>query len=150
MRLSHKRAKFYLIRDVNPSHTSQKTSCTVCVVSYSECMATRKIIESDLTGEEQASTVTFGMGDTWYEIDLTDDERAEFEGFLNKYRDAGREKEIIPEKKKVVPVTSREERRQIREWARARGFDFAVHGRIPKHVQRAYDEAHDIKRDDAM
>lgn len=110
-------------------------------------MAEKKVIESDLSGRLDAERVTFGLGGTWYEIDLTDDERQGLEKALGEYLAKGRTATSLkPAPRKMVPTTTHEEREKIREWGRKNGFDFAPYGRIPKEVMRAYDEAHDIKR----
>lgn len=108
-------------------------------------MATRKIIESDLSGKTGAATVTFGMDGTWYEIDLTDAERKALEKAMADYRTKGRKtrRTVSP----AVPQTSAEEREEIRTWGRENGFEFNKVGRIPRRVQLAYDEAHNIKRE---
>lgn len=107
-------------------------------------MAIRKVIESDLSGREDAKTVTFGLGDTWYEVDLTKDEQKQLEEMMSTYLKAGRKAEQGAPKKPLVPETTPEERERIREWGRENGFEFAERGRIPKKLQRAYDEAHGI------
>lgn len=110
-------------------------------------MAIRSVVESDISGKPDAATVTFGLGDSWFEIDLTDEERKELESSLKRYVDKGR-KATPPkgEKKKLVPDTTPEEREKIREWGRSNGFTVPARGRIPKEVMKAYDEAHDITR----
>lgn len=110
-------------------------------------MAEKKVIESDLSGRQDAARFTFGMGETWYEIDLTDDERRELEAKLEAYVEAGRKAQPKPvEKKKMVPDTTEAERTEIRKWGAAHGFDFRTRGRIPKELQAAYDKAHNITR----
>ncbi|GAP61324.1 nucleoid-associated protein Lsr2 [Arthrobacter sp. Hiyo1] len=110
-------------------------------------MAIKKVIESDLSGRQDAERVTFGLGETWYEIDLTDDERQGLEAALKSYLAAGRKATQEPPKpRKMVPTTTPEEREKIREWGRENGFDFAPYGRIPKEVMAAYDAAHKITR----
>ncbi|MFC9755182.1 Lsr2 family protein [Streptomyces sp. NPDC056921] len=109
-------------------------------------MAIRSIVESDLSGKPDAATVTFGLGGTWYEVDLTPEEQKELERALKSYLKVGRKAEEKPAKKQVVPETTAEEREKIREWAREEGLEFAERGRIPKTVQKAYDEAHNIDR----
>lgn len=110
-------------------------------------MAMKKVIESDLSGRQDAERVTFGLGDTWYEIDLTDDERQGLEAALQSYLAAGRKATPEPpQRRKMVPTTTPEEREKIREWGRNNGFDFAPYGRIPKEVMAAYDAAHKITR----
>jgi len=109
-------------------------------------MAIRKVVESDISGKPDAATVTFGLGDTWYEIDLTVEEKKELERKFKDYLSHGRKASPKGEKKRLVPDTTPEERETIREWGRANGFEFAERGRIPKPLQKAYDEAHDIQR----
>ncbi|MDX2547488.1 Lsr2 family protein [Streptomyces sp. WI04-05B] len=111
-------------------------------------MAIRSIVESDLSGKPDAATQTFGLGDTWYEIDLTPEEQKKLEEALKPYLEVGRkaEKTTPAPKKRVVPETTTEERDKIREWAKKEGLEFAERGRIPKTVMKAYDEAHGIDR----
>ncbi|WP_327357801.1 histone-like nucleoid-structuring protein Lsr2 [Streptomyces sp. NBC_01304] len=109
-------------------------------------MAIRSIVESDLSGKPDAATVTFGLGDTWYEVDLTAEEQKDLEKALKSYLKAGRKAGQSAPKKRVVPETTAEEREQIRDWAKKKGLEFAERGRIPKNVMKAYDEAHGIDR----
>ncbi|MBD0673966.1 histone-like nucleoid-structuring protein Lsr2 [Streptomyces sp. CBMA156] len=115
-------------------------------------MAIRTVVESDLSGKPDAATVTFGLGDTWYEVDLTPEEKKDLEDALQSYlkvsRKAGPPSPPAPSapKKRIVPETTVEERETIREWAKQAGHEFAERGRIPKKVQKAYDEAHGIDR----
>jgi hypothetical protein len=109
-------------------------------------MAIRSIIESDLSGKPDAATVTFGLGDTWHEIDLTAEEQKDLEDALKPYLKVSRKAGKPASKKRVVPETTAEERDRIREWAKKEGYEFAERGRIPKTVMKAYDEAHDIDR----
>lgn len=109
-------------------------------------MAIRTVVESDLSGKPDAVTVTFGLADTWYEIDLTDEEQKQLEQKLKTYLASSRKATKSGEKRRVVPHTTVEEREQIRVWAKEQGYDFAERGRIPKLVMAAYDKAHNIKR----
>ncbi|WP_338675927.1 Lsr2 family protein [Streptomyces sp. SCSIO 30461] len=109
-------------------------------------MAIRSIVESDLSGKPDAATATFGLGDTWYEIDLTADEQKKLEEVLKPYLKASRKAAKTAPKKRFVPETTAEERDRIREWAKKEGHEFAERGRIPKTVMKAYDEAHGIDR----
>ncbi|WP_405814553.1 Lsr2 family protein [Streptomyces sp. NBC_01390] len=110
-------------------------------------MAIRSIVESDLSGKPDAATQTFGLGDTWYEIDLTPEEQKKLEEALKPYLKVSRKAgKTTPVKKRVVPETTTEERDKIREWAKKEGLEFAERGRIPKTVMKAYDEAHGIDR----
>lgn len=110
-------------------------------------MAKKEVIESDISGKPDAATVTFGLEDEWYEIDLTDDEKKKLQSALRSYLTKGRKAAPKqPEKKPLVPETTAEERANIRAWGRENGFQFAEAGRIPKGLQAAYDKAHNIDR----
>ncbi|MFD4242741.1 Lsr2 family protein [Streptomyces sp. NPDC058525] len=109
-------------------------------------MAIRSIVESDLSGEPDAATATFGLGDTWYEVDLTAAERKKLEEALKPYLKVSRKAGTAATKQRVVPETTPEERDKIREWAKKEGYEFAERGRIPKRVMKAHDEAHGIDR----
>lgn len=110
-------------------------------------MATRKVIESDLSGKTDAATVTFAIGDDWYEVDLTPDEESQLASALETYVKVGRK--AVPKgesKPKQVPYTTPEERETIRAWAVENGYELNEYGRIPKQIMAAYDEAHNINR----
>lgn len=110
-------------------------------------MAMRHVIESDISGKEDAATVTFSIGDQWYEVDLTPDEESQLESALSTFVEAGRK--AVPKgevKPKQVPYTTPEERETIRAWAVGEGYELNEFGRIPKRIMNAYDEAHNINR----
>ncbi|MFD3970197.1 Lsr2 family protein [Streptomyces cyaneofuscatus] len=109
-------------------------------------MAIRSIVESDISGKPDAATATFGFGDTWYEIDLTPEERKKLEEALKPYLKAGRKAGKAAPVTKVVPETTPEERDEIRAWGKKNGYEFAERGRIPKKIMKAFDEAHGIDR----
>ncbi|MFI9629240.1 Lsr2 family protein [Streptomyces sp. NPDC052042] len=99
------------------------------------------VIKSDLTGERDAATVTFGLEGEWYEIDLTDKEKAKLRDILKPYVGKGRKSKRKPRKLDVRETTP-EERVKIRDWAQEEGLDVSEFGMIPKHIVDAYDEAH--------
>ncbi|MEW1629651.1 Lsr2 family protein [Streptomyces sp. NPDC089173] len=109
-------------------------------------MVLRSIVESDISGKPDAATATFGLGDTWYEIDLTPEERKKLEEALKPYLKAGRKAGKAASETKVVPETTPEERDKIRAWGKKNGYEFAERGRIPKKIMKAFDEAHGIDR----
>ena len=107
-------------------------------------MAIRSVVESDLSQQTGASTVSFGLGETWYEVDLTEAERKELEAALSRYVEAGRKAARTAwaaPSTRFVPGTSNEEREAIRTWAKANGFSIAAKGKIPNKIYRAYQEA---------
>lgn len=111
-------------------------------------MAIRQVVESDISGKADATTVTFGLKDMWYEIDLTPEEEKKLEQALKGYVKAGRKAQKRAEKKRVVPETTPEEREEIRAWAKDQGYELADFGRIPKHIFAAYQEAHSDEAED--
>lgn len=86
----------------------------------------------------------FGLGETWQEIDLTDDERKQLEGLLSDYVDRGRKsaRPTVAALKREWPETTPEEREAIRAWAKENGLETSEFGRIPKKVTAAYRKAH--------
>lgn len=113
-------------------------------VNYSCVMTTKniKVVESDLSGEADAATVTFGIAGTWFEIDLTEQEQAEFFAQLKTYQDAARKATTAPGRRRHVPETTPAQREEIRAWAAAQGLEVAQRGRIPKNVIAAWEAEH--------
>lgn len=111
-------------------------------------MATKNVTESDLSGKLDASTIAFGLGSKWYEIDLTKEEEAQLQSFLKTYIKAGREtgRAVKRQTKHVVEMTATE-RNTVRQWGRENGFEIPPKGRVPKAVVMAYDKAHGINRE---
>lgn len=90
---------------------------------------------SDLSGRTGAHRVVFGFGNNWYRIDLTEDERAEFEQALSRYIDAGQD--ILTEaqvKERTRYYLPKNERTRIRRWARQHGYTVKDKGRIPSEA----------------
>lgn len=113
-------------------------------------MATKtyEIVLSDLSKQEGASRVVFGIDRDWYEIDLTPKELAELTRALEKWRKAGRRTDVIDNKYRrnvLVPETTAKERELIREWAKKNGHELADRGRIPMPVVEAYQKANKVK-----
>ncbi|MDX3020056.1 histone-like nucleoid-structuring protein Lsr2 [Streptomyces acidiscabies] len=108
-------------------------------------MATREIVESDLSGKPDATTVTFNLGGIWYELDLTAEEQQDLEAKLEPYVQVSRKPEPRTPPKRFVPETSPEERDKIREWAKKEGLELSERGRIPQKIQDAFDKAHGIE-----
>lgn len=99
------------------------------------------IVKSDLSGVEDATTVSFGIKGTWYDIDLTKEEQAELEETLRTYVKAGRKAAAKSQKNHYMPDTTQEERDKIRTWAQEQGMEVSERGRIPKKVVAAYVKA---------
>jgi hypothetical protein len=106
-------------------------------------MGIRKVIESDISGKLDADTVAFGIEDTWWEIDLTQQEREELEEHLRRYMDKGRRiGHKRPSRRKNYPNLSADEREEIRSWGEENGYDPALYGALATSLLKAYYEAH--------
>jgi hypothetical protein len=100
------------------------------------------VLEDDLDGSEATETVSFALDGTSYEIDLNSDNAAKLRDALAVYIGHGR---------KVTGAGRRGGRRaaaavgtsakEVREWARANGYDVPERGRIPAEVRSAYEAA---------
>ena len=97
---------------------------------------------SDLSGEEigeSAETLSFSLAGTSYEIDLTADERAEFEQVLTKYIEAARP---ATTSRRGTGTTGDLDPKVVRAWAVENGHAVPKRGRIPKVIVEAYEAAH--------
>ena len=126
-------------------------------MSYGPIMAIKQVIASDISGKENATSVVFGVDSDYYTIDLTAEEKAELLERISDYVERGRrisDKGRVGRPLREVPATTVEERDKIREWANTvwaktpEGREISLTGRIPRDVQKAYDEAHGIVRED--
>ena len=119
-------------------------------------MAVTQIIESDLSHVPNATTRHIGLGNAWYEIDLTDDEYTQLCEVMKPYLSvarpdsrpsAGGHGAPRPSSSRTgeVPITTPEQRDEIRSWARKQSkFAGTVKdaGRIRKEILMAYRDAH--------
>lgn len=109
------------------------------------------VLSDDLTGEEHPdiTTVEFAWGGVNYEIDLAPDNAQQFEEALVPYLTKARKVRAAstlrfptqlgtPSRSKAT----KEELREIREWAREAGYAVSERGRIATEIQQAYDDAH--------
>lgn len=110
-------------------------------------MATKTVVESDLSGEPGASTVPLALGQESLEIDLTHEEyqqlRQTLATYLEKARPRDTSKEDQPQgSARFVPETTQAQREFIRQWAKDNGYQVADRGQIPKKIFFAYKKAH--------
>lgn len=98
-------------------------------------------VESDLSGEADASTVEFGLDGQNYTIDLTDKEASKFRSLMATYVGAGAK---VGKGKRRGSAASQNgaPAKVVREWAQAQGMDVPDRGRVPGEVREAYDKAH--------
>lgn len=103
-----------------------------------------KVVESDLSGEPGAETTLIGLKGEVLELDLTAAERATLDELFAPYIARGRmlgpmaAKPFAPRK---VPESTAQERVEIRDWARAEGYEVSNHGQIPNRLVNAYKAA---------
>ena len=101
----------------------------------------------DLDGSSAAETVTFGLDGTTYEIDLNKRNAKALRKSMEAYLEAARRvsgkrqpkrngKPVAKGKVDLGPST-----REIRDWARANGFEVADRGQIPANVREAFASA---------
>lgn len=105
------------------------------------------LLVDDLSGEEAQETVRFALDGADYEIDLTDEHAAKLRSELEPYLSKGRRVRPGATARPAKPASgtsaaSRDETRQIREWAQQNGFAPSDRGRISKEIREAYAAAH--------
>jgi hypothetical protein len=111
-------------------------------------MATKTLVttEDDLDGSSSAETVSFGLDNRSYEIDLSPANKAKLEHALAPYIAAGRTVSVggrVPTQKRAGGSgMDSEQLRAVREWAASQGIEIAVRGRIAASVIDAYKAAH--------
>ena len=103
-------------------------------------MAYKAVVASDISGEPGAATVSFGLGDTWFEVDLLEEEKEALEQALARYVEVAR---MAGKRgaKKYAPETTAKERERIRAWGREQGYEVSDRGQIPNDIYLAYHEA---------
>ncbi|GAB2616903.1 Lsr2 family protein [Paractinoplanes abujensis] len=98
----------------------------------------------DLDGKKADRTVEFSLDGINYTIDLSEANAGKLRKALDPYINAGtrlgRSAGRIPPRRAGSGRTagSRDENRQIREWATANGHQISERGRIPQSVTQAY------------
>src|ERR1700743_3171911 len=102
-------------------------------------MVQETTFRDDLNGERQAEQRHFAIGDTQYEIDLTDQNWIEFLRVIEPFRVAARVA-THPKSKRAnyAPTVSVEDRTKIRAWARVNGRQVSSRGRLPQDLIRDY------------
>ena len=99
----------------------------------------------DLDGSKADETITFGLDDTQYVIDLGEKNARELRDSFAKYVDAARrDRDARPTGRGTArkaspagPNTS-----DVREWAKAQGFEVSERGRVAKDLIVKFQEAH--------
>lgn len=102
----------------------------------------RTVFVDDLTGDEASTTLSFGLDDTMYEIDLNDENARELRETLDKYVKVARQKimDAAPSEQRnndKTPANSKE----IRRWAKRQGYDIKGFGRIPAQIMQEWEDS---------
>jgi hypothetical protein len=102
------------------------------------------ILVDDLSGEDAAETVTFGLDGVSYEIDLSDDHAAELRSAFARYIEAGRKVggRRRGSQRGAAAGSVGTSASDIRRWARENGWDVPERGRVAADVREAYAAAH--------
>ena len=103
------------------------------------------VLVDDLDQSDAAETVLFGLDGTAYEIDLSEknaaglrDALAPYLAHARKAASGGRRGRRTAAKSAPASVSARD----IREWARANGYEVPDRGRVAAEVRQAYEAAH--------
>lgn len=110
-------------------------------------MAIKQVVIDDMSGEEGASTRSFSVNGTTYEVDLTDSNAAKLEMALDPFIAIARKKGSAPKrypKTRVADPSSSTDLGAIRQWAASRGMRVSDRGRIPRDVVDRFNEAHSV------
>lgn len=100
-------------------------------------------IESDLSNKSPAETVEFAWNGHQYEIDLTDQEKEQFQAVLKDYLDNARVKVGRGRSAKIKPARTElgASPATVRAWARAQQIEVPARGRIPNDVYDRFEAA---------
>ena len=95
----------------------------------------------DITGEEAAETISFGLDGVLYEIDLTAQNAHQLRDELGAYVEKGRKIRGRSAGQRRSRTSARDETHRIREWAEKNGYSPSSRGRISKSIIDAYQAA---------
>lgn len=99
------------------------------------------VLVDDIDGSEASETVKFGLDGVTYEIDLNEGNASALREAMSGYIGHAR-KVTGGARRGAARRTSSSNTKDVREWARANGYDVSERGRISADVQQAYDAAH--------
>lgn len=94
------------------------------------------VLIDDLDGGEAEETVRFGLDGTSYEIDLSSSHAQELRDALAAYVSAARRESQSKPRPSSPPRN--QEAAQIREWAKANGYNVSARGRVNSEIIEAY------------
>ncbi|MFD4554429.1 Lsr2 family protein [Streptomyces sp. NPDC058469] len=100
-------------------------------------MAKKTVVIDDLDGTDGAETMTFGLDDKRYSIDLGEKNGKKLREFLAKYIEVAEEiEEPAPTMKVTGPrkATSDYDPAAVRQWATENGIEVNLKGRVPEAI----------------
>ncbi|HXB47749.1 MAG TPA: Lsr2 family protein [Streptosporangiaceae bacterium] len=100
------------------------------------------VVSDDLDGSDGAETVSFGFDGVSYEIDLGEKNRAKFEKAFEPYLQAGRRISRSRRPASSRQTGPRNDRAEVRAWAKENGLNVSERGRISAEVMQQYEAAH--------
>jgi hypothetical protein len=102
------------------------------------------VLVDDIAGGDADETVTFGLDGTTYEIDLSSKNAAKLRDALAPY--VGHARKVGGRRsgggRRSAGSGNGPSAREIREWARANGWNLSDRGRVAAEVRQAYEAAH--------
>lgn len=103
----------------------------------------KTVFVDDLTGDEAATSVTFGLDDKMYEIDLNDENAKELRETLDRYVRVAREKLMEQQQRNDEgrQAQSQQNSKEIRRWAKKQGYSIKNFGRIPAKVMQEWEDS---------
>jgi hypothetical protein len=99
------------------------------------------VVLSDLSEQEGASTLAFGVDGDAYEIDLTDDEASAFRDLIAPYVGAARRVKSSATTRGRSSAPSDYNPAEVRKWAESQGITVPPRGRIPGDVIKQFKAA---------
>ena len=101
------------------------------------------VLVDDIDGGEADETVTFGLDGSTYEIDLSSKNAAKLRAAVAPYVGHGRKLSGRRSGgRRAAGSANGPSAREVREWARANGWNLSDRGRVAAEVRQAYDAAH--------
>lgn len=102
------------------------------------------LLVDDLDGVEADETVTFALDGKTYEIDLTTANADKLRSLLDPYTKSGRRtggRAASGRGKTRAAAGGNQNTAEIRQWAKANGYNVNDRGRVPADIREAYEKA---------
>jgi len=99
------------------------------------------VLEDDLDGGNADETVSFALDGSAYEIDLSAKNAAKLRDALARYVGSARRVSTRSTRKAGRGRSGGPAPAEIREWARANGYDVSDRGRVAAEIKAAYEAA---------